>query len=95
MGTLVEKLSYCCDYFLRLYSEVTLVDKDRRITGVYELAKTFHTSFENVVGIINIITSPEVNSTSLHNSVDNFIVKYRSHPSIKLILENVPKFEAS
>ena len=73
-------------------SRNTLVDKNRIISDHHELAKTFDTFLKNAVGNLNIkyvMNSAGVNRTGLHKPVDICILKYRGHPSIKLIRENV------
>ena len=74
-------------------SAITLINNENVITDDFKLVQTFNNYFESVLGKLEIKeyeASSDANASSRSkDGVDVAIEKYKDHPSIKTINENV------
>ena len=72
-------------------SKISLVHKNKVISEDQELANTFNDFFEHAVdnlGIKECASDENINLIS-DDPIDNVILKYKNHPSIIMINQNV------
>ena len=71
-------------------------DKEEILEGNYNIAKVLNTFFSNIVSNLNIVeyTNYEPLANNISDPVLKCVVKYRSHPSILAIGENVTSTQA-
>ena len=72
-------------------SKISLVHKNNVISEDQELANTFNDFFEHAVDNLGIkeYASDENNNLISNDPIDNVILKYKNHPSIIMINQNV------
>ena len=87
--TMKPFLSEKCTYA----SKITLVDNDNVISDDQELANTFNKFFEHAVDNLGIKEYPNIDDCDIDfisdDPIDNALSKYKNHPSILMINENV------
>ena len=75
-------------------TDIILIEEDNIFQGDHEVAKILNDHFSNAVKALNIDIPSECKnneSTISSDPIDNIISTFSSHPSIKLINENVIK----
>ena len=71
------------------HNKITLLDNEKIISNDAHLADTFNTYFSNIVAELNINGYEADDHLPKNDYISNIIYKYRNHPSIHKIKENV------
>ena len=75
-------------------NKINLMENGNIVSDDYEIAETFKIFFENAVKNFNVLGDSDLLSPTFHldNPVDIAVEKFKNHPSINLINNNVNAF---
>ena len=72
--------------------KITIIENDKIIVNNKEISEIFDKFFFSIVAKLNILRYEDlsVNSANSEDPLENLVIKYKNHPSIRAILDKFP-----